>query len=145
MTNTSPAQCRFCADHYLSYRCLLLPAGALIDAAIAGVEDDASIAAAAEFAFMQRDRITVANEIMQYHPVPPGGCDCPNPTRCVHYAQQAERDAGARWAAEEPYRLQIADEAGRAEVERRSGDYAERMAEERARLLGQSPDGSEGV
>lgn len=68
---TSPAQCRFCADYYLSYRCLLPAAGALIDAANAGVEDDASIAAAAEFAFMQRDRLTVANEIMQYHPVPP--------------------------------------------------------------------------
>lgn len=87
--------------------------------------------------------MTVANEIMQYHPAPPGGCDCPNPARCIHYTQQAERDAGARWASEEPYRLQIADDAGRAEAQRRSGDYAERMAIERGRLLGQMPDADE--
>lgn len=35
-----------------------------------GVEDDASIAAAAKFVFLQSDRITVANEIVSNHPSP---------------------------------------------------------------------------
>lgn len=62
-------------------------------------------------------------------------CDCPDPTRCVHFANLAAEWAGEQRRAEEPYRLRIAQEAGEAEAARRATPgYAEGVAIERAKL-----------